>query len=266
MRLASPLALLLVLAPVPALAQARPDFPLAPGITVAGSATVKTTPDIATIKVELRGEGKTADAASTDLASRQRAVIGGLAKLDPKLTYTTSAAAITEVRRGDCAESPGDVSANLAMEADALAGGNDDARKGPCRITGYVASISATVDLSKVDVAGTAIGLAERQGAASASLDGFRLRDPAAATRSAVAAAMADAKTQAASLASASGVKLGPIVSVMGAPDQPTVMVAEKLVLYDAPAVAPAPPVVIDVSPQPVETHAQVLVVFSLEK
>ena len=262
-------ALALVLAPAPALAQMRPDF-LPQGLSVQGSATIRTPPDIATIKIALRGEGKTPDAASADLAARQKAVLAALIGLDPKLTYTTGSVAIDEVRRGDCADAVGlDPAARLAAEADALAdsaSGSADTAKGPCRITGYVAAIEATVDLSQIDRAGTAVGLAGRQGAAAASLDGFGLRDPAAAQRAAIAAAIADAKGRATTLAAASGATLGPIVTIVSGNDTPTPMVAEKMTAMDvAPAVMPAP-VVIDVAPRPVETTAQIFIVYSLTK
>ena len=265
MRLATLAALFLVLAPAAALAQARPDF-LPQGITVNGQATIKSAPDMATIKISLRGDGKTSDAASTDLAAKQHAVIGGLASLDRKMTYTTSSVAIAEIRRGDCAEAPGDTAMSLANAADALSDSSDDTRKGPCRIIGYVASIEATVEMNAIDKVGTAIGLAGRLGASSATLEGFDIRDKGAAQNAAMTAAVADARKQALMIAAASGAKLGPVVSIVGGGANP--MVAEKtapLALYDVSAAAP-PPVAIDVSPRPVETSAQVLVVFALEK
>ncbi|MCW3847689.1 SIMPL domain-containing protein [Sphingomonas sp. LB-2] len=241
--------------PSPALAQTGE---LPHGIVVTGSATIKTAPDRATISIELRGEGTTPDAATSDLAKRQRDVIGGLAQIDPKLKFYTGAVATSEVRKGDCPNTPGRYD---------LSEGSSTDDKGPCRVTGYVATISATVELTAVDKAGTAIGLAQRLGAASASLDGFSLQDPEAAERAAAGAAMADARAQAQTLATASGGRLGPIVSVIGTPNIGAPMEAgESLNALPQARSAPvsAPPVQIDVTPKPVETTARVTVVFSL--
>lgn len=89
----------------------------------------------------------------------------------------------------------------------------------------------------------------------------FALRVEAAT----LAAAMADARTQAQALAAASGAHLGPIVSVVGSPDgmmSPAIGVTQS----SEPVLAAymAPPVKIDVSPRPVETTARVMVVYSL--
>lgn len=255
---AAPLLLLIAAVPVPAWAQPLRDSVPA-GITVSGSATIKTMPDRATISFELRGEGPTPDAASTDLAGRQRAVTGALARLDPKGQFFTGSVSTSEVRKGDCASSPTDRATMAALADDS----SDD--KGPCRVTGYIAGISGTMELTAINDAGTAIGLAQRQGAASASLDGFTVHDQAAAQQAALAAAMVDARTQAQALATASGAHLGPIISVIGSPDSvmPPPM---EMVRNSAPAIAAydIEPVKIDVSPKPVETTSHVMVVYSL--
>lgn len=253
------LPLLLAAVPLPAFAQGMREV-VPPGITVSGSATIKTMPDRATIAFDLRGEGATPDAASSDLARRQRDVAGGLARLDPKAQLYTGSVSTSEVRKGDCADAPGDSMRALNLGPDE--GRGDD--KGPCRITGYVAAISATMELSAVSDAGTAIGLAQRLGAASASLDGFSLRDPEAQQHAALAAAMADARTQAQALAAASGAHLGPIISVIGMPDGDMSLAMAPMYNSPPPAEYMVMPVKIDVSPKPVETVARVMVVYSL--
>lgn len=256
------LLLLLVAAPTTAWAQPRPDI-MPPGITVSGSATIKTAPDMATISFALRGEGATPDAASTDLAARQRAVTGGLARLDPHVQINTGSVSTSEVRKGDCADAPASARAEMAL---ALSDNEfDELKKGPCRITGYVAGIEATAELASVKDAGTAIGLAQRLGASSASLDGFALRDPDAATHAAVDAAIADARAQAEALAKGAGARLGRLVSILGAPDREPAM--QALNVYDVPsppAEVMAPPVVIDVTPKPIETSAHIVLVYAL--
>ncbi|RYY22870.1 MAG: DUF541 domain-containing protein [Sphingomonadales bacterium] len=255
------LLVLLVAAPIPAFAQSR-DM-VSQGITVSGSAKIESAPDMATIAFTIRGEGATPDAASTDLAKRQRAVIGGLASLDASLRIHTGSVATNEVRRGDCAGTPGASMRALSINLDAAM--SDDTDKGPCRVAGYIAAIEATAEMSAVKEAGTAVGLAQRLGASSASLEGFALRDPEAASRAALAAAITDARIQAQALAAGSGSKLGRIVSILGMPEREYAM--SSIVLAEPPAYMPmvmAAPVNIDIAPKPVETSARVMIVYAL--
>lgn len=255
--------LVLALAPLPATAQSPRDA-LPQGIVVQGKASVKTAPDMATLSISLRGDGATADAASTALAASQKAVIGGIASLDPAASYRTGEISIREVRKGDCANASNDIDLIVAAAVDAA---GDEADKGPCRVVGHVAAIEATVEMRAVDKAGTAIGLASRLGASSASLNGFELRDPAAAQRRATAGAIADAKSRAETLAAASGAKLGPVVSILDSNDRDMgVLDVEATSMLSVPAIAFERPVAIDVSPKPVETSAQILIVYALLK
>lgn len=252
--------LVLLLAPCPALAQMRPEF-LPQGITVQGSATIETPPDIATISITLHGEGQTPDAASTALAAVQKAVIGGIAAIDPAIDYRTGAIAMREIRKGDCAA----ISAEMAVDRFVGSIGNDGGKDdGPCRVVGHAASIEATVEMRAIDEAGTAIGLARRLGASSAELGSFDLRDPAAAQRAAAAAAIADARARAEALAAASGAKLGPVVSILGGNDNAVAMALQQPTPLYAVAAAVEAPVTIDISPKPVETRAQIVLVYAL--
>lgn len=257
------LGLVLALAAFPAAAQSPRDAP-PQGIVVQGKATVKTAPDMATLSIKLRGDGTTADAASTALAAAQKAVIGGIVSLDPAANYRTGEVSMREVRKGDCAETGDAIETSLAAMAGIVA---DERDKSPCRVVGHVASIEATVEMRAVDKAGTAIGLASRLGASSANLDGFGLRDPAAARRGATAGAIADARSRAEALATASGAKLGPVISILDNNDRDMTMYdVEELRVMRQSAVAPELPVTIDVSPKPVETSAQILIVYALLK
>lgn len=113
-----PLALL-TLWSAPALAQALPDLARPNTILVTGSGKVETPPDLATLELSIRGEGKTPDAATTALAAKQRAVFGGLRSLDPKLDIRTGTIALREVKGGDCSDRGGGGSAAEMMD-DAL--------------------------------------------------------------------------------------------------------------------------------------------------
>lgn len=249
--------LIVALAPLPAAAQSMREA-LPPGIVVQGQAVIKTAPDLAELAIELRGEGTTADAASRALATVQKAVIGGLTGLDPKLVYRTGAVSMRAIRKGDCAESE---------ELIDLSERGKDADSGPCRVVGYLATIAAAMELRAVDKAGTAIGLATRLGASTAELKQFRLSDPAAARRAAMAAAIADARTRADALATASGARLGPVVSILDGRDRE----AEVVMAIEPPQEIVGPPqlinpVKIDVSPAPVETSAEIVIVYALIK
>lgn len=249
--------LMVALSPLPAAAQSLREA-LPPGIVIQGRAVIETAPDIAELSISLRGDGTTADAASKALADAQKAVIGGIASLDPKARYRTGDVSMRAVRKGDCAASDDLID---------LAQNRDDSDTGPCRVVGYIATIDATMELRAVDQAGTAIGLANRLGASSAELKAFRLSDPAAARRAAMAAAIADARTRAESLATASGARLGPVVSILDGRDRE----ADTMMLLEAPAMAVAPqellrPVKIDISPAPVETSAEIVIVYALIK
>lgn len=254
--------LVLALAPIPAAAQSLRDA-LPQGIVVQGRAEVRTPPDMAVLSVKLRGDGATADAASTALAAAQKAVIGGIVTLDPAASYRTGDVSMREVRKGDCA-SAGDVDLGMVLLED----DGKEKDKGPCRVVGHVAAIEATVEMRAIDKAGTAIGLASRLGANSASLEEFGLRDPAAARRSATAAAIADARGRAEALAAASGAKLGPVVSIFdgNGRDMTMLEVAEPRMMRMVPLPAMAQPVEIEVSPKPVETSAEILIVYALIK
>lgn len=253
------LGLALALAPLPAAAQLLRDM-LPQGVTVHGKAMVETPPDMAVLSIGLRGEGATADAASTALAAAQRAVIGGIVKLDPAARYRTGEVAMRELRKGDCADAAGD---DITLIA--LGDGQTTKDTGPCRVVGHAASIKATVEMQAVDKAGTAIGLASRLGASSASLERFGLRDPAAARRSATASAIADARARAEAVAAASGARLGPVVSIVDGDgrDMAVVDLAEPMAMMNA-APEIMQPVAIDVLPKPVETSAEILVVYAL--
>jgi uncharacterized protein YggE len=249
-------------------------------ITIAASGRIETRPDIANLSLSIRGEGATPDAATTALATKQRAILAGLQQLDRRMTMRTSAVSMREIRTGRC---PGGmlpmpnavvsldaVADSLETAADMMDAGNDgSSSKGPCKIIGTLAEISADVMLAAVEQTGTAIGLASRLGAANAQLDGFGLRDPAAATRRAIADAIVNARGDAQTIAAASGTILGPLISVTNADQGRRVVSAYDMeqTSYNMalPAAAP-PPVVLDVKPKPVETTAQLIVTFGLTK
>lgn len=260
--------------PAPALAQAIQDAKPAT-IVVVGHGSIETAPDRATLMLTIRGEGRTPDAATSALAGRQKAVLSGLRSLDPQLEVQTGSIAISEARAGNCDNGSGfteshsdqDVAHALDAAADALTDrAQDSSAKGPCIVIGRVAEIEATVILNSVKDAGTAVGLAGRLGAREARVNAFGLRSEADASDRAVTAAIANARAQAQAIAKASGARLGSLISVSDVSDRG----GRVLRLYDvnqalAPAVMPAP-VVVDITPKPVETEARLIVTFAIER
>lgn len=272
------LLLLFAVMPSPLLAQAMADGLARPNtILVSASGKVETAPDMATMTLSIRGEGKTPDAATAALAAKQKAIFAGLRGLDPKLEVRTGGIAFREVRGGNCANSPdSDGAISMAQMAEDLddaatmastdaAGGSFDANaKGPCRVVGHRATTETSIRLASVKDAGTAVGLAGRLGAANARVENFGLRDDSVAARRALDQAMANARSQAAALAAASGLKLGPVVSIMNGDvaGRARVMAMESYSMA-MPAIAQAP-IVVDITPTPVETSAQLVVTFAL--
>ena len=240
--------LVLAMLPVPAVVQAADT----PTIAVTGSATVETPPDIATLTFTVRGEGTTPDAATSAMAALQKAVIQGVRSLDRKLEVQTGSVTIAETRSPGCRN---DYDRDRQLST------------GACAVTGRIASISTTIVLHSVKIAGTAVGLAGRLGASDAAVEHFGLSDDADASHRALAGAFAQAHARAEAIAAASGAKLGPIVSVS---DSFGGIVRNSDTVVDAitaDGIGRLPePVVVDISPRPVETTMRLTVVFAIEK
>lgn len=235
-----------------AAADVPPAAPSQPTITVVGVGTIETPPDVATLSIDVRGEGKTPDDASSDLARRQKAIIDGVTSLTPDgASVETGNVRIEGVRSPNCKASDDDETPVLGA--------------GPCAIAGYIATSSATIRMASVKEAGTAVGLAGRLGAAKAEIDDFSLKSPGEARRQATAAAFADARARATIIAQAGGARLGVTVSVRdeeaGAGGYDVVVTGSLFRRNAAPA-----PIRIDVAPAPVKTTTRLFVTFALEK
>jgi uncharacterized protein YggE len=247
MRNLKALSILAVLA-VPAIAQGAET----PTIAVTGLGTVETPPDTATLTFTVRGEGATADAATSAMAALQKAVIQGVRSLDRKLEVQTGSVTIAETRSSGCR---GDYDRDRQLST------------GACAVTGRVASISTTIVLHSVKVAGTAVGLAGRLGASDATVEHFGLSDDADASRRALASAFAQARARAEAIAAASGAKLGPILSVSDSYNAGIRGSFQVVDAISAEDIGRLPePVVVDVSPRPVETSMRLTVIFAIEK
>lgn len=224
-------------------------------IQVTGAGVVQTPPDVAMLNIWLRGEGTTPDAATGDLAAKQKAVAAGLAGfLGGDSDLTTGNVTVIQARGKACEDGRG-YNSTPRLSA------------GDCTVTGYIATMQSALRTHRVDKAATAAGLASRLGASDARLDGFALSDLDGARARARAAAIGNARRQATALASGAGVRLGPIIRLsdqMGySPDAGEVRFAASAPPPPPPPPVP-PPIQIDAKPRPIETRAQVYVTYAI--
>lgn len=233
----------------PALA-AAPVEP--PRIVVVGHGTIKTDPDVVLLSFSIRGEGATSDAAAAELVRKRAAISDGLAKLlGEDVAMNTGELSIKEAREKACDQD--DEQPRLST--------------GACAVRGYVASMDASLRISPLKDAGTALSLSGRLGASDPELSNFGLRSVGDARRRAEAAAIEDAHDRALGIAAASGSRLGGLIRVedQAAEDRRSmdiVVTARRSVAPPALAVAP---IVIDLKPVPIETTAALVVTYAVE-
>lgn len=238
---------------LPAWAQQQPPLP-PPSIQVVGVATVSTKPDRATLVYWVTGEGKTADEASANLASKQKTIVDGLlGLLGPDTQLSSGEVSVMEVRSPKC-DGPGNYN-NRPRLSD-----------GDCALLGFLATLQGTGQTPAVEKAGTAAGLAARLGARDARVSGFVLSNPAEAQRRATAAAIVNARSQAEAMAASAGVRLGPLLSLSDQNGRNELLVTGAFARAGVPPAPPAPPapVAIPVSPRPLETQARVYAQFAI--
>ena len=234
----------------PAWAQA----PSSSQILVSAVGTVKSPPDMVTVRFTLRGEGATSDAAVTELRNSATRVSAGLSALLGKATdYHSSNFSITQVRSKDC---------------DANNYGQQRLSTGACAIVGYVATMPVNVDTSRVADAGTLAGLISRLGGVEASIRNFWLRDESAARRRATQAALNNGHAQAELIAEGSGAALGPILRVQDANYQELSLDIASAQTASAPPAPPPPPprapVRVNMAPEPIQTTVRLMIAYGI--
>ena len=156
------------------------------GVITSGDATVSKRPDVAFLSVGVQSQLPTAAAAQSDLASKAARLISRAKSLG--------------VADKDISTSGYSVNPNYVQPE--------------ATINGYVASESLQITWHNVDTAGKALDALVQQGGATQVGVGFGLADPKAARAEARTLAIADARSRAEAMASAAGVKLGPVVLV----------------------------------------------------
>jgi uncharacterized protein YggE len=235
---------------VPASAQPLIQIPERPQLIVGGYGEVKTMPDLATITYTARGEGPTSDDAVRSMAAAETRISNAVHTIDGAAQPQTSEIKVAAVRSDDCKEREY---------------GPVELSTGACAISGYVATQSATVRTGAVNDAGTMVGLISRVGAMDPTISSFDLRDPRPAQQQATAAALADAASKAAMIASAGHVQLGRILDIATAAQnqlQAIVVTGSRIAANVPPA--PPPPVTVKLTPEPITTSANVTVTYAI--
>lgn len=199
MRRAAVAVLVLVgLLTIPAAAQERPPSVL----VVAGEGVVEASPDLGQVEVGVQVQRKAASEAQAQASEVIARVVARLRALGiPKDRVETSSLSLVPLRRPP--------------------------REGqPEEITGYLATHLLRVTVDRIDRLGAVIDGAVGAGANQLGGVVFTLRDPGRARAQALAAAVADARAKAETIAQAAGVTLGGIVRIEegGAQVEPQVM------------------------------------------
>ncbi|WP_019516889.1 SIMPL domain-containing protein [Sphingomonas sp. Mn802worker] len=233
------------------LLQSGSGAPPTPQISVTGSGSVFTPPDLAVVSWTVHGEGPTSDAALTQLNATRRAVDGGVRSLT------------------DAVPKGGNVSIRAVRARECNDNDYDPPRldTGACVIIGYVADLSLELRTEQVAKVGTITGLVGRLGARNPRVSSFLLADPRAAQRRAMAAALTDARTRAEAIAQGAQVRLGAILYASDSGDRDTpdeIMVTGSRLAAPAPPPPPPPPIDVAVAPRPIETQASARVTYQI--
>jgi uncharacterized protein YggE len=248
MRVASVAFGLLVATGQVAWAQTQPDQPK---IVVDGLGRVETVPDVATVTYTLRGEGRTSDDAVRAMVAMGTRIEKVLRSVDAASEPRTDKVEVSAIRAGECRERDYDPK---------------QLSTGPCAIVGFVAEQNVSLKTSMIDKAGTLVGLAAREGSYNPEIDSFDIADPRPARQRALAMAVQDAASKAASVAAGSKVTLGPIISISSVGQQngqDIVITGTRIPQANLSSPAP-PPVDVNMKPKPIATTASVVVSYAI--
>lgn len=237
----------------PALAAEAPT----PTINVIGSGKAERLADYAFLNFTLRGEGATSPEAVKALALAQARLEASLPKLPGKPATETRSfnLQIREVRAKGCENR-----------------GYPQLTSGDCTIVGSIATQGFQLRVTPAAKAGDAASLVAQLGGVDVNASGGGVTDESALDDAAMRDAIADAKRQAQLIATASGVKLGPIIRVQDNQAGPVVMGYSR---DGAPPPPPPPPPLpvpavslaspLNYAPQPITRTARVMVTYGLE-
>jgi uncharacterized protein YggE len=212
-------------------------------ISVSGTASVQRQPDQAVVQLAVESFAQAAPAATAENSKTMDAVIRALRKLG---------------LRQDQIQTLG---FSVTPEYDYSS--NAPRRPGEDRLIGYRARNIVQVTTNDIEQVGNIIDVAIKAGANRVTNLGFQLRDPEAARQEALRLAVANARTEAETIATALGRRLGPALaaSSTGAfpPPRPMEMRAMAAMASDMENMPPP------ITPGTLEITAQVSVIYSLE-
>jgi uncharacterized protein YggE len=245
------LAVSLLAVAMPAIAAEAPT----PTINVVGNGRVERPADYAFLNFSLRGEGATSPEAIKALALAQARLEASLPKLPGKPATETRSfnLQIREVRAKGCENR-----------------GYPQLTSGDCTVVGSIATQNFQLRVTPAAKAGDAASLVAQLGGADVNASGGGVTDEGALNDAAMRDAIADAKRQAQLIATASGVKLGPIQRVQDNQAGPVVTAYAN----NAPPPPPPPPLPVpavslasplNYAPQPITRTARVMVTYGLE-
>jgi uncharacterized protein YggE len=183
-------------------------------IIVTGTGEAHVTPDRATIMFGVQSRATTAAAAASDNARRLRAVIDTLRAM------------------GLASDQIATVSYNVSPEMQYPTTGGQ-----PPKVTGYVVTNSIRADLHKIEDVGRMIDAALAKGANEVTSLQLMSSKADSTRRAALAAAVADARAQAETLARAAGGSVGALIEISSA-QEPIRPIAQPLMRATA-AMAP---------------------------
>lgn len=231
------LALLLLLLPASLTAQevVQPNT-----ISVSGMASVERQPDQAVIQLSVESFAKNAQAASAENSAKMESVMKALRRLG---------LGQNQIRT---------LGFNVSPEYDYTPG--TPRRQGEDHLIGYRVRNTILVTTNDIEQVGRIIDAALAAGVNRVAGLTFQLRDPEAARQDAIRLAIAKARAEAETIASALGRQLGPALaaSTTGGYAPPQIM--QMRAVSDMAMAAPPP-----IEPGVIEVDAQVAVVFSLE-
>lgn len=188
------LALALALAmPLTMAASPAPAGEATPTLTVTGAGTVRTAPDIATIRIGVETDGKTAAQAMAENNDKATRMIDSL---------KAGGVAAKDIQTGQLSVQPRYADRQRTQPGE------------PPRIVGYHVANIVTVTVRKLDSLGQLLDRVVRVGANRIDSIGFGLADDTAKSDEARRRAVADARRRAGVLAEAAGVRLVRVLSI----------------------------------------------------
>lgn len=239
-------------------ASAGAQTPSRPQIMVSGTGVVQTLPDRVEVGFTIVGEGKTSDQAAAKVRDLAKDIGSGVSGyLGGKLQWHASQFSIRPVRPAKCQKDESD----MVVPTPPV---------GSCAIQGYAATMPVSIETSEIDKAGTMVSLIGRLGGQDINVGAFGLRDPAAARRKAMQAALVNARDQARLIAEGSGAKLGALLRVQDADyvgdDRATAWDRNSASMAPPAMVVTPPPIAVTLTPEPVETSVRLMVAYAIDQ